>query len=110
MQTFFTVDEIKRRIKGPIPYAEFLRTPAMSCGVYVLQPKEKDFQRPHNQDEVYYVIRGAGRIKVVAENQPEQDRALVAGDIIFVKAREEHRFHSITQELVLLVVFAPAMT
>ncbi len=110
MQSFYSVDEIRKRVKGPIPYSEFLRIPAMSCGVYVLQPGEKDLQRPHNEDEIYYVVSGAARMKVVVENQPEQDRPIGAGDIIFVKAHEEHRFHEVTQELVLLVVFAPAMT
>ena len=33
---------------------------------------------------------------------------LGTGDVIFVAARDAHRFHSITQELVLLVIFAPA--
>ena len=110
MQSFHSVDEIKKRIKGPIPYREFLRIPAMSCGVYVLQPGEEDRQQPHNEDEIYYVVGGAARMKVVGENQPEQDRAIAPGDIIFVKAHEEHRFHNVTQELVVLVVFAPAMT
>jgi mannose-6-phosphate isomerase-like protein (cupin superfamily) len=110
MQSFYSVDEIRKRIKAPIPYSEFLRIPAMSGGVYVLQPGEEDKQRPHNEDEIYYVVSGAARMKVTTANQPEEDRAIAAGDIIFVKAHEEHRFHSVTQELVLLVVFAPAMT
>jgi mannose-6-phosphate isomerase-like protein (cupin superfamily) len=110
MQTFYSLSEIKKRIKGPIPYGEFVRIPTMSCGIYVLQPEEKDFQRPHHQDEIYYVISGAARIKVTAEDHTEQDRAVGPGDIIFIKAHEEHRFQDVTQELVLLVVFAPAMT
>jgi len=48
MQSFYSVDEIRKRIKAPIPYSEFLRIPAMSGGVYVLQPGEEDKQRPHN--------------------------------------------------------------
>jgi mannose-6-phosphate isomerase-like protein (cupin superfamily) len=96
--------------KGAIPYVEFLRIPAMSCGVYVLRAGEEDMQRPHNQDEIYYVFSGAARMKLTAANQRSEDREIAAGDVIFVAARDEHRFHSITQELVLLVVFAPAMT
>ncbi len=110
MQSFYSLDEIRKRIKGPIPYAEFIRVAPMSCGIYVLQTGEEDKQRPHNEDEIYYVISGAARMKVAAANQPEEDRAIAAGDIIFVKAHDEHRFHDVTQELVLLVVFAPAMT
>ncbi len=110
MQTFYWVDEIRKSIRGPIPFAEFLRVPSMSCGIYVLKPGEEDLQRPHNQDEIYYVISGAGRISVTPKGQLEVDRAVVPGDVIFVAAREYHRFHGITEELVLLVVFAPAMT
>ena len=76
MQSFHSVDEIRKRIKGPIPYREFLRIPAMSCGVYVLQPGEEDQQRPHNEDEIYYVVSGAAMMKVAAENRPEEDRAI----------------------------------
>jgi len=64
MQSFYSLDEIRKRIKGPIPYAEFLRIAPMSCGIYVLQPGEEDKQRPHNEDEIYYVISGAARMKV----------------------------------------------
>ena len=82
----------------------------MSCGVYILQPGEEDRQTPHHEDEIYYVVSGAAHMRVAAENQPEQDHAISTSDVIFVKAHEEHRFHGITEELVLLVVFAPAMT
>jgi len=110
MQSFYSIDEIGKQLSSLRPYTEFLRVPAMSCGVYVLQPGEEDRQVPHNEDEIYYVISGSAHMKITAENQPEQDRAIAAGDVIFVKSREEHRFHGVTQELVLLVVFAPAMT
>jgi mannose-6-phosphate isomerase-like protein (cupin superfamily) len=110
MQSFYSVKEIRKQLSSKRPYAEFLRVAPMSCGVYVLQPGDEDRQTPHNEDEIYYVVSGAAHIKVTAENQPEQDRAISAGDVIFVKAHEEHRFHAIIEELVLLVVFAPPMT
>jgi mannose-6-phosphate isomerase-like protein (cupin superfamily) len=96
MKNFYSVDEIKPRIKGPIPYAEFFRIPAMNCGVYMLRPGEEDIQRPHNEDEIYYIISGAAQMKLAAANQPPENRAVLAGDVIFVAARDEHRFHSIT--------------
>jgi mannose-6-phosphate isomerase-like protein (cupin superfamily) len=110
MQAFYSIDEVRKQITRRRPYAEFLRLAPMSCGVYVLQPGDEDRQRPHDEDEIYYVISGAAKMKLAAEGQPEQDRAITTGDVIFVKARDEHRFHDVTQELVLLVVFAPAMT
>jgi mannose-6-phosphate isomerase-like protein (cupin superfamily) len=110
MQSFYSVDEVRKQIPSRRPYKEFLRVPAMSCGVYLLRAGEDDPQLPHDEDEIYYVVSGVARMKVRTENEPEQDRVITPGDVIFVAAHEEHRFHSITEELVLLVVFAPAIT
>jgi mannose-6-phosphate isomerase-like protein (cupin superfamily) len=75
----------------------------MSVGVYVLAAGATDAQTPHSEDEVYLVARGRGRFR-----NGEVDVAATAGDVLFVPSHREHRFHSITEELVLLVVFAPA--
>ncbi|MGA7379884.1 MAG: cupin domain-containing protein [Terriglobales bacterium] len=84
-------------------YLEFLRVPAMSAGLYVLPAGSTDSQSPHQEDEMYYVVRGKARMRVGAESQP-----VGAGSVIFVDARAEHRFYEITEELVVLVFFAPA--
>ncbi|MEK7787903.1 MAG: cupin domain-containing protein [Chloroflexota bacterium] len=86
-------------------YQEFLRPPSgtMSVGVYTLAAGATDPQLPHAEDEVYYVASGRGQIQVAGEDRPVQ-----AGSIIFVKAGEDHRFHSIAEDLTLLVFFAPA--
>jgi len=86
-------------------YLEFLRVPAMSAGVYVLPAGGTDLQSPHQEDEMYYVVRGKGWMRVGAESQP-----VGAGSVIFVEARVEHRFYDIAEELVVLVFFAPAET
>ena len=86
-------------------YREFLRVPSMSAGVYVLAAGAIDAQRPHHEDEVYYVIRGRARFKAGSE-----DQEVSAGSVIFVAAEVEHRFHDITEELAVLVLFAPAET
>jgi mannose-6-phosphate isomerase-like protein (cupin superfamily) len=86
-------------------YFELIRVPAMSAGLYVLQPGEPDLQGPHNEDEIYYVVGGKGSIRVGAE-----DRPVAPGTAIFVPAGAEHHFHSITVELQVLVIFAPAET
>jgi mannose-6-phosphate isomerase-like protein (cupin superfamily) len=69
----------------------------------VLPAGAKDPQQPHTEDEVYHVVSGKGRIQVGAE-----DRAVEAGTVVFVEARVEHRFHSIEEDLTVLVFFAPA--
>ncbi|MCI0642450.1 MAG: cupin domain-containing protein [Gemmataceae bacterium] len=84
-------------------YLEFLRVPALSAGLYSLPAGAVDRQKPHAEDEVYYVLSGHGMIRVGAE-----DQAVQPGSIVFVGADIEHRFHSITEELTLLVFFAPA--
>ena len=101
---FFDIaDTEKRREQSGKRYLEFLRVPAMSAGVYVLPTGGTDPQSPHKEDEMYYVVRGRGRMRAAAE-----DRAVQAGSVVFVAAGVEHRFHDITEELVVLVFFAPA--
>ncbi len=77
--------------------------PALSAGLYVLPAGAADTQSPHTEDEVYYVLAGRGAIHVEGEDRPVEP-----GSVIFVKAGDAHRFHSITEELILLVLFAPA--
>lgn len=90
-------------------YLEFLRVPALSAGLYVLAVGEEDKQRPHTEDEIYYVVRGRGQFRVV-ENGVARDLAVAAGAILYVPAHAEHRFHDISEDLALLVLFAPAET
>ena len=84
-------------------YREFLRVPSMSAGLYVLPAGATDPQRPHHEDEMYYVVRGRGHFRA-----GDDDREVSAGSVIFVAAEVEHRFHDITEELEILVFFAPA--
>ena len=107
MKTIFaTLAEIteQRALSGK-PYREFLRVPAMSAGLYVLPAGGTDHQKPHREDEVYYVVRGRARFKAGPE-----DREVSAGSVIFVAAEVGHRFYDITEELAVLVFFAPAET
>lgn len=94
--------ELKRRARGAL-YQEFLRHPSLSMGLYVLAAGGTDPQQPHGEDECYLVLRGRGRIRV-----GEDDREVGPGSVVFVPARLEHRFHDITEELSLVVFFAPA--
>jgi mannose-6-phosphate isomerase-like protein (cupin superfamily) len=103
-RNFYHLNELEReRTEARKPYLEFLRVPAMSAGIYVLSPGQADPQSPHAEDELYCVLRGQARMKVGSE-----DRAVSSGAVVFVGAGVEHRFHAITEELALLVLFAPA--
>lgn len=88
---------------GEKRYREFLRVPAMSAGIYVLPAGATDKQTPHQEDEIYYVVRGKARMRLGSE-----ERSVSVGDVIFVEKKLDHRFFDIAEELVLLVIFAPA--
>lgn len=103
MDAFNITELIKERERTARSYLEFFRADSLSLGVYNLAAGESDLQQPHDEDEVYYVVAGRGSAKVDAE-----DREVERGDVIFVRAGVEHRFHSITEDLTLLVFFAPA--
>jgi oxalate decarboxylase/phosphoglucose isomerase-like protein (cupin superfamily) len=90
-------------------YLEFLRVPALSAGVYVLPVGAEDKQQPHREDEIYYVVQGRGRFRAVDQGAVH-DQVVEAGTILYVAAHSDHRFHDISEDLVLLVLFAPAET
>ena len=101
---FFNIEDVeRRRAQSGKRYSEFLRIPAMSAGVYVLPTGAADPQSPHKEDEMYYVVRGRARMRAGSEDQTVSE-----GSIIFVAAGVEHRFYDVTEELLVLVFFAPA--
>ena len=84
-------------------YLEFIRKPSLSVGLYMLSTGAIDQQEPHTEDEVYYVVSGRASIQVDNESRPVE-----SGSVVFVQANIEHRFHTITEDLTILVFFAPA--
>ena len=103
MQAFELAELITQRESTNKAYLEFLKVPDLSMGLYFLPAGGTDPQSPHTEDEVYYVVSGRAKIKVDEEN-----RAVQAGSIVYVAKNVEHRFHSIEQDLTVLVFFAPA--
>ena len=83
-------------------YHEFFKAERLSVGLYVLEAGATDSQVPHTEDEIYYIVSGAGMIEVVGEHRP-----VSAGSVIYVDTHVDHRFHSITDDLSVIVVFAP---
>lgn len=84
-------------------YHELMRVPSLSVGLYTIPAGAPDPQQPHSEDEVYHVVGGRGMIRV-----GEEERAVAAGTVVFVAAGVAHRFHSITEDMTILVFFAPA--
>ena len=103
MRRWRQADLEQARAASGRPYHEFLRRAQMSGGLYVLPAGGIDRQQPHTEDEVYVVIRGRSRFTAGGETIE-----VAPGDVIFVPAGEDHRFHDVVDELALTVVFAPA--
>ena len=103
MQSFELAQLIRQHANGNKLYLEFLKVPDLSMGLYVIPTGGTDPQSPHTEDEVYYVVSGKAQILVA-----EESRDVQAGSIIYVAKNVAHRFHSIEEELTVLVFFAPA--
>ena len=100
----FTLAEVRRlRAQERTLYHEFLRVPAMSAGVYELGVGDEDPQEPHTEDELYYIVAGGATLRVVEREIPVE-----AGSMAYVPAGVTHRFHTIIEDLTVLVFFAPA--
>ena len=103
MQAFELAELISQREGNNKLYLEFLKVPDLSMGLYVLPVGGTDPQSPHTEDEVYYVVSGRAKILVA-----EESRDVQAGSIVYVAKNVAHHFHSIEEDLIVLVFFAPA--
>ena len=97
----FQVDQQRR--DAARTYLEFLRVESLSTGLYVLPRGADDKQRPHGEDEVYFVLAGRAKLDVKGDVRPVQ-----TGSVVFVGRQVPHRFVEIEEELRVLVFFAPA--
>jgi mannose-6-phosphate isomerase-like protein (cupin superfamily) len=93
------------RPEGPdsTHWIEQFRVPDLSVGTYSIQAGGTDDQEPHTEDEIYVVT--AGQASFEAGGQRVR---VGTGSVLFVPAREEHRFTDITADLAAIVLFAPA--
>lgn len=105
MQNFELKSLLDRVSSQEKSYLEFLRIPSMSMGLYQLTAGSTDLQKPHEQDEVYYVLDGRAKLRVKNKIIPA-----IPGSILFIEAGTEHKFIEIEKDLNLLVFFAPAET
>lgn len=85
------------------PFTEFLRHPSLSCGIYRIPAGGTDDQVPHREDEIYLVLHGSGRLRVAGDHID-----VAAGSLVYVAAHADHRFFDVTEDLEILVIFAPA--
>jgi mannose-6-phosphate isomerase-like protein (cupin superfamily) len=99
-KAFDLAELLKRSEKRGAPYLEFLRVPQLSCGLYHLASGTTDMQSTHDEDEVYFVLKGRAHLIL-----DETETALSAGQIVYVPADTPHQFVRIEEDLSLLVFF-----
>ncbi|WP_265569319.1 cupin domain-containing protein [Sphingomicrobium nitratireducens] len=71
-----------------------------SMSVELFEPRGRDMQTPHPQDEIYIVRQGKGCIEKEGEVI-----AVDAGDVIFIEAGAHHRFVEFSDDFSVWVVF-----
>ena len=99
----YSVEQLTRGLEKTEPaFLEFLRTPSLTGAVYRLPAGSRDMQAPHLEDEIYWVVSGHAWLQI-----GEEKREVRAGDILFVRATQEHSFFDIDDDLTLVAVFGP---
>jgi mannose-6-phosphate isomerase-like protein (cupin superfamily) len=83
-------------------YVTHMASASLSVGTYSIPRGGVDDQTPHAEDEIYVVVSGRSGFA-----GPWGRAQLGPGSVLFVPAGEEHRFVDITDDLTLLVIFAP---
>lgn len=97
----FQLEDLMARAEpGTLSLKEFLRTPSLSCSVYHLPAGSRDMASAHEEDELYLVLGGRGRLRV-----GESEHAIRKGTLMYVHAACDHAFFDVEEDLTVLVFF-----
>jgi len=101
MKLDYDVSKYIEKIKKSDEYFHtFINLESLAAGVLVLEPGEEDTQVPHESDEVYFILKGNGFLKIKDKDYPVNPNKMY-----FVAKEVEHYFHGNTKELVVLYFF-----
>jgi mannose-6-phosphate isomerase-like protein (cupin superfamily) len=92
--------EAEGRIPGPAGEHSVSLWQRGTLNLKLSRPVPPNRQTPHEQDEVYVIVRGRG----VLCHDGQRD-AFEAGDLMFVAAGTEHHFEDFSEDLTVWVVF-----
>jgi mannose-6-phosphate isomerase-like protein (cupin superfamily) len=102
MDVFDLKDLLKEHAESGERSLRFMFRDALSMSLYILPAGAEDQQKPHTEDEAYYVLGGKATWEVGDESRPVEE-----GSIIYVDRLIPHKFRDVTEDLKLLVFFAP---
>ena len=78
----------------------FLEKQSLAAGILSLEPGEEDTQEPHESDEMYYVLKGNGFLRI-----NKTDYSVKPGKAFFVPKNIKHPFFGNTKKLTVLYFF-----
>lgn len=97
---FDTNEYVKKIAKSDTYFHTFLNRENIAAGILRLNPGEKDTQEPHESDEVYYIIKGDGFLRIDGK-----DYGISEGMSYYVAKKIPHEFHGNKKELVVMYFF-----
>ena len=101
MKLDFDVTEYVDKVRNDSNFFHtFINRQSLAVGVLVLQPEEEDTQEPHESDEVYFIIKGDGFLRIKNKDYPIKENKMY-----FVTKDIKHHFHGNKKELVVLYFF-----
>lgn len=71
-----------------------------TVSVELFEPKGRDMQTPHAQDELYIVRQGHGRLEKAGEVID-----VATGDVMMIEAGVDHRFVTFSEDFSVWVIF-----
>jgi mannose-6-phosphate isomerase-like protein (cupin superfamily) len=98
---FNTNEYIKKIKKSNAYFHTFINKENLAAGILRLDPGEEDTQESHENDEIYYVVKGDGFLLVDRKDYPVSE-----GMSYYVGKNIPHRFHGNKKELVVLYFFS----
>lgn len=96
--------DFERQIPDPDRNRAVLALKRGTLDLKLSLPIPPNVQTPHEQDELYFVVRGSGTL-VVGEKRERFE----AGDVLFVAAGVVHHYEDFSNELALWRVFYGAI-
>jgi len=78
----------------------FLDKDSLAAGILSLEPGEEDTQEPHKSDEMYYILKGDGSLRI-----NKNDYYVKPGKAFFVPKNVDHYFFGNTKKLIVLYFF-----
>jgi mannose-6-phosphate isomerase-like protein (cupin superfamily) len=101
----FQLDELMAQVQpGTLSLRELLRTQSLSCSIYHVPAGSPDMANAHEEDELYLVLDGQGRLRV-----GESEHEVRPGTLMYVHAACDHTFFAVESDLTVLAFFGASV-